>query len=269
MSNNHETTHNHREAEKPVFTLPKARAFVEQNIVELPQEATPLQSKYLACIDGRVKDAHKFRVPGGALGIEFAVFAGLEKWEEYNVALESLNIKPEDTSRIIEQTLGGMSCHSDTHAEHKGNKFPCAGCGHCNGALQNPNTYHLQKYAPYLYSRVNSIKPEVYEGGHREQAVIVISKAETGKRPISIPGTGVDGTQAFICHIDDYFETVEAIMQNVGEFISEKLPNLNIESLQKSGHELAQIHLNATLLRLAKGLPRFVLNPSDRGLVSL
>ena len=73
-NNNYETTHDHHETKKSVFTIEEARAFVEQNVYKMTGGTTPLQAKDLECVDGRVKDADKFRVPGGALGIEFAVF---------------------------------------------------------------------------------------------------------------------------------------------------------------------------------------------------
>lgn len=251
------------------FTLADAERFVKQNAARMEKGIASLTAENWACVDGRVTKAGRFAGPGGALGIMFAVFAGLEKWKKEHAPALDLDLSK--ISGIVETALAGMTCHTDTHAVHDGKTLACAGCGHCKGALENPADYGLAESSGYLrrYVEESGITPEVLEGEHAEGAVIVIDKLPDELRekvqPISLPGTGADGRQSFIFHLEDYLKVIEAIAEKAGEAVKEKNPDADLKSLATLAREAAEMQTNATLERLAKGLPRFNVSYDEQG----
>lgn len=254
------------EKTKNMFTFEQAEKFVKENAKPIGERVSRNNARGWKCVDGRTTDAERFAGPGGALGIMFAVFAGVEKWQREK-APAGLNFDPEEISRVVGSFLGEMSCHTDSYAVHDGQTLACAGCGHCNGALEKPADYGLINHASYLrgYVEKSGIQPEVLLGAHGEGAVIVINKAGEKIRPVSLPGTGADGRQTFICHLSDYLETIVEVSEKVAQSIAEKNPGLDTTALSTCTKEAAVEQVEATLRSLAEGLPRFQVFYDENG----
>ncbi len=120
--------------------LNEAIVFVHEN-VEMMQSVEKYSANGWACVDGRVTgNVGRLTAPDGVLGIEYAVIAGLQAYERKH---GQLGIDFNDLTRAIEDKFGGMSCHTDGHAIHDGKTRICAGCGHCNGALESAEDYGI------------------------------------------------------------------------------------------------------------------------------
>lgn len=249
--------------------LEDATLFVCENVRRIPSNGK-FCAKSWGCVDGRERreeeDDH-FAGPGGALGIKYAVIAGLQAYEKEH---GSLGIVFDRLTREIENKLGGMSCHSDADAIDSGESHISAGCGHCSGALKMSEEYGLERYAHFLEEHINDLKnrgvsPKVLKEKHNEQAVFVISKAVNGQS-ITLPGTGNDGRQAFICHLEDWLEVVSWLASVVAECASVKV---NEGRLCKYIRAAAKRQLGVTLRRLAEGLPVYHVSRDGAGVISV
>lgn len=235
--------------------LQDALRFVQENARLMPSKER-LRASHWSCVDGRIKQSGRFAAPGGALGIKYALIGGVQQYEKNH---GSLGIAFDRLTKAVEKALNGMTCHSDTHAVHAGKARISAGCGHCNGAIDLADQYGVERYVNLLIDHVNDMKargmrPEVLSGDHGERAVLVISRSAASEPTVTLPGTGKDGTQAFICHLEDWLQTIEDLAPIVAKCAA-KSPDLN--SLKECVKAAAQRQLGVTLGRLAKGLPMY------------
>lgn len=233
--------------------------FVAENATLLsPEKCEELRNHASGwqCVDGRNLEGKRFACPGAGLGIHLGVLAGIELYQRDN---PGLGIKPEEVAGHLEE-LFGVTCHTDEHAAQDACIF--AGCGHCNGAIKAPDQYgispetakHLEVRAQELANQ-GGLTPDVLKGSHGEQAVFVVEISIEGEG-ILLPGTGKDGSQAFICHLENFLNTAEDLAiralhltRNPSEFSEEQVASAVREATTKQ--------VTATLEKLAKGLPRY------------
>lgn len=247
--------------------LDAAIQFVNENKGEMPSDGK-FCAKRWACVDGRISDNdNRFAAPGGGLGIKYAVIGGLQAYEKKH---GSVGIEFDRLSKTIESVFGGMSFHTDTHAIHNGKNRISGGCGHCNGALEMAEEYGLEHYAHLLEAHIDELKergvsPEVLSGNHNEEAVFVISKAVNGQS-LTLPGTGKDGRQAFVCHLEDWLEVVASLACKVAECASVEVNEVRLCKYIKAA---AKRQLGVTLRRLAEGLPVYRVFRDEVGAISV
>lgn len=246
--------------------LNKATRFVLENVQKVPS-CERYDADGWACVDGRVTgNVDRLTAPSGTLGFEFAVFAGVEAHEEKHGQLE---IDFDHLIRVIEDRFGGMSCHTDGHAIHDGKTRICAGCGHCNGALEGPEDYGLREYRDRLLARIDALRnrgvnPEVLLGEHNEMAVFVMEESADDMSLI-MSGTGRDGEQAFICHFDVWIHVVGSLASEVAKCAT----GVDVKSLSEDIRTAAKRQLGVTLRRLAKGLPVYRVSGDEEGVISV
>lgn len=241
--------------------LAEAIQFVEENVREM-ESGDRFDAEHWACVDGRIAENYdRFTAPGGVLGIEYAVIGGLQAYEK---ECGSVGIMFDRLSNAIEKKFGGMTCHSDDHSVNGGKTRISAGCGHCNGALEMAEEYGLEHYAHPLEVHIDELKdrgvsPEILSGSHNEEAVFVIEQSANGKS-LTLPGTGRDGRQAFICHLDDWLEVVGSL---VSEVVNCATGSVDAVKLYKYIQTAAKHQLGVTLRRLAEGLPVYHISVSQ------
>jgi hypothetical protein len=227
---------------------------VHKNVREMPSD-NKLNAKNWACVDGRIGESGRFAGPGGALGIKYAVIGGLQAYEKKH---GSVGIVFDRLTKAIENVFGGMSLHTDSDAISAGKTRISAGCGHCNGALERAEEYGVEHYAHLLEAHIDELKergvrPEILSGNHNEEAVFIIAQSPNGKS-LTLPGTGKDKRQAFICHWDDFLEVVASLAHEVIKCAESNI-DINAERLCKYIIAAAKRQLGVTLQRLAEGLP--------------
>jgi len=249
--------------------LEEVVAFVNDNKREI-LSGDKFKAGCWACVDGRiVENDGRFTAPGGVLGIMYAVVGGLQAYEE---EYGSVGIAFGRLTKAIEGKFGGMTFHSDTHIHNHGKPARVsAGCGHCNGALDMADQYGLERYVRLLEDHIDKFKkrgvhPEVLHGEHNETAVLVISKSN-GKS-FTLPGTGKgkNGQQAFICHLDDWLETVTSLALEVIKCADKEI---NGARLREHIVAAAKRQLGVTLRRLANGLPVYRVFCNEAGAIDV
>lgn len=232
--------------------LAGAIQFVHDNARKMSSDGK-FSAKRWACVDGRItENDNRFTAPGGALGIKYAVIGGLQIYEEKH---GSVGIAFDRLTDAIESKFGGMTCHSDDHAISDGQSRISAGCGHCNGALEMAEEYGLEHYAHLLKAHIDELKergvsPEVLTGHHNEEAVFVIAQSANGQS-LTLPGTGKNGRQAFVCHLEDWLAVVGSLASEVAKCAN----GVDTVRLCKYIQAAAKRQLGKTLQRLARGLP--------------
>lgn len=247
--------------------LADAIRFVRENARDMLSDGK-FSAKRWACVDGRiVENDNRFTAPGGALGIKYAVIGGLQAYEKKH---GSVGIEFDRLSKAIESVFGGMSFHTDTHAIHNGKTRISAGCGHCNGALEMAEEYGLEHYSHLLEAHIDELKdrgisPEILSGSHNEKAVFVIAQSIDGKS-LALSGTGQDGWQAFICHLEDWLEVVASLACKVVECASVEVNEVRLCKYIKAA---AKRQLGVTLRRLAEGLPVYCVSRNEDGIISV
>ncbi len=208
------------------------------------------------CIDGRERRGHLLAAPGGALGFLFAVAAAAEQWARATgrrvPALADL------LGPVEAYFGGGLSTHTDDH--HADDPLRCAGCGHCAGALKEPERYGIARYAPDLrdYLLRATMPSNVLEGPHREGAVFDVPEA------VAMPGSEGDGVDAFILHGRAWKQTLGDLALPVGMAIDadpQAFPGLVLE--------LGARQLGVTDKRLADGLPHLSVEVGENGSIRL
>jgi hypothetical protein len=261
-----ETEHKPMTIRRERMRLDAAVQFVNENKKAMPSDGK-FSAKRWACVDGRIADNdNRFTAPGGALGIKYAVMGGLQTYEKKH---GSVGIAFDRLTDAIESKFGGMSFHTDTHAIANGKTRISGGCGHCSGALEMAEEYGLEHYAHLLDAHIDEIKyrvsPEILFGSHNEEAVFVIAQSANGKS-LTLPGTGKDGRQAFICHLEDWLEVVSSLAYEVVKCAT---GNVDAERLSKYIKAAAKRQLGATLRRLAEGLPVYRVSRDQAGAISV
>jgi len=176
------------------LSLAEAQDYVAKNHFEIPKDLIRYPSippaDFLRCIDDREhrkgEELPLIAIPGGGLGLVIAVFRAIHQLEEKKKRTFSL-IEPQQIVDRIEHLIGIPHFHSDEN--HDGDILPCAGCGHCAGAI-NVNDLSAQSvaflkdsYIPGLVKR--GIRPTVYQGEHAASAVFIIKDFHTGLTPYS------------------------------------------------------------------------------------
>lgn len=201
------------------------------------------------CIDGRrggETNEHVVEVPGGALGMLQDVLSCVKADDQ-----ESFNIQANVIFETMYKMLGNkFGFHTDDHNQY--NNLLCAGCGHCKGALHDPELYLQSPFAVeyvqnILLPRLKQlqIKPTIYSGSHAEKGVVISKKLDVELISIS-PHTS---EQVFT-----YNEAVHDL------FLTKLAENLAIKDLYINIEELLlnkNIRLGVTVEKLAKGLPTF------------
>jgi len=186
--------------------------------IESP-EYVKLNLNNMICIDGRTTNSEKFAGPGGALGFALTLL---------DAALKSNLIQDNEESithflNEVTQELGGqegdrLTFHTDTHTDHHGeNPAACAGCGHCNGILTNPEAYGLSPKTAEIvkkYIKVDASTDTSHimtlPGNHNESGLIIFK----GNPPqATMAGTtGVEDLGSnFIYHEDVWKENLATI----------------------------------------------------------
>lgn len=228
------------------MSLEEAILFLQENceIVAPENQFGITDADGWRCVDGRVTGPnYRYAAPGGTLGFLFAVLAGVEAW-----ALETKRPLPDFdlVQKVVSTVFPAMTYHTDSHAH---DSLPCAGCGHCAGALAEPGQYGIDKYASQLRLKMDNfgLKTETLAGVHSESAVFIVP---TG---VALPGTGSSGVQAFIFHKAAWTDVLTILSRVLAAELSVDFDEL-YEHIQKS----AQKQLDITLDRLAKGFPVYV-----------
>jgi hypothetical protein len=196
------------------------------------------------CVDGRVVGPdHRYAAPGGTLGFLFAVLAGVEAWaKQTQRPLPDFDL----VQKAVSTVFPVMTYHTDDHTH---DSLPCAGCGHCAGALAEPERYGIDKYVLQLRLEIDrfGLKTEILTGVHSESAVFIVPVG------VALPGTGSNGVQVFVFHKAAWVDVLAILSRVLAEGLSVDSDEL-YQCIQKS----AQRQLDVTLDRLAKGLPVYV-----------
>jgi hypothetical protein len=244
--------------------LDKAVKFVLDNVCKIPS-AIKFCVNGWSCIDSRVLEVERFAAPGDVLGFLLAVLAGLQLYER---AHGPIGVAFDCVTNTIEEELGGMSFHTDTHAIKDGKTSVIAGCGHCNNVLAMTDEYGVDSFARELEEYIEKLKvrvlPKVLEGDRKkEQAVFVISQAVNGST-LTLPGTGKDGQRAFICHLEDWLDEVVSLASKVAHIVG-----MNETKFCECVRVAARHHLKVTLSCLAGGLPVYLVSCDESGEISV
>jgi rhodanese-related sulfurtransferase len=142
------------------------------------------------------------------------------------------------------------------------------GCGHLRAMLLSPESYQVRRELVVavlrgvferLWRRPESIDWVVLSGEHHERAVVVV-QLEGEVRPYTkVPAIAPSSQlgQAFVAHP----QVAAYLREQNAHFLLEQLPSLrqrvSVEQLSATMRALADVQLDATLSRLAAGLPRY------------
>jgi hypothetical protein len=238
--------------------------FVLDNVCEMPS-AIKFCVDGWGCIDSRVAEVRRFAAPGDVLGFLLAVLAGLQLYE---CTHGPVGVVFDHLIRTIEEELGGVSFHSDTHAIREGKTSVIAGCGHCSSVLEMTDEYGLDRYHVHLVKYIDGLKarvrPKILDGERKkEQAVFVIAQAANGSS-LTLPGTGKDGQRAFICHLEDWLEAVVLLASKMAKHVA-----VNEIEFCRCVRVAARSQLRVTLGRLAKCLPVYHVFRDPSGEISI
>lgn len=198
-------------------------------------------------------DAHALDALSGALGKD-ARFSGSAGVLGSAAAVEALVRHP---PRALERALLDHLVEPDN-----------VGCGHLRSMLLSPASYQvrrelvveiLQGIFERLWRRPESVDWVVLSGEHHERAVVVV-RLEGEVRPYTkVPAIAPASAlgQAFVAHP----QVTAYLREQNAHFLLEQLPSLRrrvpVERLSAAMRELADVQLDATLSRLAAGLPRY------------
>jgi hypothetical protein len=261
---------------KPTLDLSEARTLVLQRRYEIPEEWLEpdflLPSEETRCVDerehrwlptpgqemGQEQKLPLVALPGAGLGIAITIFTALHSLEVERRRAFNLNLR--QVVRELEEIYGPPSFHTDTHSAN--NVLPCAGCGHCSGALSRAGmsdeakNFLREDYIPGLISR--GVVPAIYEGSHDASAVMIIKSMEIGLLPrVNLPG---DHPSFYVFNQGWQKRLVRrAANQIYFRVIRKSLPDVTIgEFIDKVAYEAAKRQLGYTLEKLAADLPKYV-----------
>jgi hypothetical protein len=236
---------------KHMQTLTKDEAIklVQERVLNLPENFIegPITADMMSCIDDRKTDNEaRIRIPGAGLGVLMDTLGA------------GLNLTPEQVTSAVEKALGGkISYHTDK--AHEGDELKYAGCGHCAGALKDPQKYLLNdeslsylntNYLPQLDEKSGT--PEVYEGSHNAKGVMVVDG------PITMTSSSDD--MVYVYHPTMHRKAIDQIAKEIAE-----LHELNANDVAEAIWKSAQERLGHTVHHLADGLPQFKVTKSESG----
>ena len=207
-----------------------------------------LRAENLRCVDDRDDgSAEIIAIAGAGLGVLIDIFGGLK--------LLDAHVDLQRVADIFANEFGLPSYHTDM--TKLGSPLCCAGCGHCSGALANPEQYLLSDeaiafLAGYLPELSEQVEPTVYSGGHSAQATIIVAGTDAGLR------ASFNGTNVFVYQPDWH----QLYLGKAAESLSQEL-NINATVLADAFAKAANNDLTVTLEKLAKGLPVYTLHSSD------
>lgn len=271
---------------KPMLGVPEATAFVLRNITYVPLAATNGHlAEALCCIDGRrtsererlgTKDVSgaegRISFPGGGVGIAGLVLSALnvgfmEDWRQANDARAVSASEVFHFDRVIaclERALGGMSGHTDEHAEE--DALACAGCGHAkallNGGYGVGETYRvaMKEYLRKLKKRAlageEGIVIEKYHGAHQESAALRLKcNLSFGEFLSVVPNDGQMSVFVFSEHM-----ALEALDRVAGVFYEEfradfKDHGISKEEFLSHVRTLYFRHVRSSAFKLAHNMP--------------
>jgi len=242
--------------EKPPMTKlthDEALALAKKDCVALPENiiSGEITAADMSCIDDRKNDGEaKARIPGAGLGVLMDTFAA------------GLDLKPEEVAEVVESTLGSkISYHTDDAHIH--DPLRCAGCGHCGGALSDPEHYLLspevvtfvkETYLPKLDER--KVEPEIYSGKHNSKGVMIING------PITM--TSDNENMVYVYHPELHRKAINQIAAKIAEKYE-----LNAGEIAEKIWNAAQKRLTVTVEHLAEGFPQYQVSKNETGEIEI
>ncbi|GEM_PF-2266929 len=256
--------------QKPVEAMryEDAREFVQANhfaIEAIPEANQPWN---LRCVDDRENRTHEnglpdIAIPGAGLGLVMDAFAGLNLLEKEKGV--TIHIDAKRIVEVVEGVVGEISFHTDEDNIREDNPLICAGCGHCAGAIKDPEAYLLTDSAIHflkgsLLPRLTEQgeKPTVYKGAHGAKAFFIIDAEDVG-----LPAQSGD-SQAYVYN--------RALHEKAIREIGKRLySGLYVERVSED--EFVEIFLRATekrvgetVFRLARTLPKYRILQGKEGI---
>lgn len=225
-----------------------------------------LQSR---CVDGRpaISEVSEklpgISKPGADVGDLMIIFGSLN--------LLNLKIDPQTVLEILVNTNGGaqnFKFHTDSHAEEK-QVGPGLGCGHINKALAEPFDYNLTaEQTDFIKSILPNLlekgaKQVVLDGGHEEQAVLVIDSKNYGVKPYN------EESQAFIYQQTLHQQQLDRLAKPLAEYLNSVNQPVEVAELRNTIDKIFAIQLGATLSRIAKGLPIYHVKIDEAGAIKV
>lgn len=219
---------------------------------ETQRSLSELKCNTLRCIDDRDSGSPEvIALPGAGLGVLIDLFGGLK--------LLGVDVDLQRVTDVFTAEFGLPSYHTDEHKRDE--SLCCAGCGHCSGALANPDAYLLNDQAVafldrYLPALAEQEDPTVYDGSHSAQATIIVEGTDAGLI------ANHDGTQVFVYQPDWH----QLYLKKAAEAISREF-SIDAASFAEKCIEAANNNLQVTVEKLAKDLPVYTMHTSGEQLV--
>ncbi|MFA6005688.1 MAG: hypothetical protein WC775_04355 [Patescibacteria group bacterium] len=268
--------------EKPKLSPQDAARVVRTGLTEVKSEPASINYADIACVDPRYGylkgEIQPYAIPGGDVGFVMAVFGGFRAYTES--VREAFSPRELFTDAMREQLweqilkiMGGpqkFASHTDTHAGSS-----CPGCGHMMRAMQDAKAYGLdEKDMAFIVHKVQELHklaesghartPENLPGKHAEQAVIIVRSHGHNLRPVSNNG-GFGEVQVFRYTPDVAMKCMNDIMNGLADTVAHLAYKIKPTQSRRDALEVFDTaflrvfadQLNATLQRLAKGLPMY------------
>lgn len=205
-------------------------------------------------------------LPGASLGIFITIFTAIHQLElarkrPFNINFRQIIIE-------LESLYGPARFHTDTKSSEI--VLPCAGCGHCKGALSRTGgmsaeaiTFFKEDYIPGLVGR--GIFPAIYEGEHDAQAVMLVTPLEIGIAP-SIDVSGLE-PRVFVLNQGWNKRLIRRAANQIFFKVMRRFaPDVTIgEFVDKVAYEAGKQQLGYTLKALAENLPLYVVKFDEHG----
>lgn len=221
----------------------------------------PVDERFIArCIDGRYPHANgvaPLAYPGADVGQMLVVMAAAQTY--------GFGVTAHAVFDVLKKLEGGVGRIHD-HTDELHTASYCAGCGHVQLVRKYPDLYGLTPAScdEVLDVFSHMVHPDVLQGVHHEQAVIVLSESERW----SVYSQD-DSLSVFIVHkalIDARHRALAKIMVGSGILTVPTSQNkMDEETMYEYLSAVFDDHLIATTAHLAHGLPQFIAKFTDGG----
>lgn len=242
--------------EKRTLSLEETQGYAREAGRKVDEPLPVMDARSWRCVDGRYDEGDSYAGPGAALGAVLALYAGLERVAQANGGQVP---STEQVYAMSEEALGGsLSGHTDDHQAD--DAWPCAGCGHCAGALRAPENFGITASADGIRQAVEAddkMRITKLTGEHQEAAVLLLGNN------VQMPGRQGDKS-AFVFHAEAWNQ----LLAGLAEAAADKF-GVDREQLLAAVNEAAAKQLQITLDKLAKGLPMFSVVVDEDGEIAV
>jgi hypothetical protein len=258
-----------KHAKESYMTQERLEEFVQHNKVLVTET-----NRKGRCVDGRY-NGHADEVfpviskPGATSGDVMAAFGAM------NILGKSLpNQAVLDAVIEVEGGPDRFFFHTDEHAEAE--EAGCGmGCGHMKKALLEAAEYGLsQDQMDYLFAQLpelleQSAQQEILQGHHAESAVVIVESEHYGLKPMRYSGDEVQ--QVFVYQKTLHEQQLDQLARKLQEALAGQGEVVEEPQIRHALDQASALQTGATLARLAKGLPIYVvkLTPERTEITSL